>query len=388
MAPYPTTHPVPSRPHVLHVLEALVGGTARHVVDVVRSVHAFEHTVLVPSQRHGDTTDVTAVPALREAGAAVEIIEMRRMPSHPDNLVALMQVRRVIRRRRPDLVHGHSSVGGALARLAAATSRNGPPAIWTPNGVLTAAPVVYAERLLDRLTTRTIAVSESEAALLVDRHIVADDRVAVIPNGIDVTPCPTPTPDLRQMLGIASDVPLVGSIGRLVPQKLPIDFAAACEEVSRQRPDVHFVCIGDGPLAAELQAHVDRWDRAGRFHRLDYVPAAGRSLGALDVFVLLSAYEGGPYAPLEAMRESVPVVVTDVVGNRDAVESGVTGVMVPMGDPAAAAAAIIRLLDEQSWRDRLVEQAGDRLRRVFSLESMGSAHSQLYWSVLRSASTV
>jgi glycosyltransferase involved in cell wall biosynthesis len=101
-------------------------------------------------------------------------------------------------------------------------------------------------------------------------------------------------------------------------------------------------------------------------------------LAELDVFMLLSRYEGGPYAPLEAMRAGVPVVLTDVVGSRDVIEDGASGHLVPPAHPETAATVAVRLLDAPEDRSMMVKAAYLRLYRLFDRESMGEAHSRLY----------
>src|SRR5262249_34673479 len=157
-----------------------------------------------------------------------------------------------------------------------------------------------------------------------------------IPNGISLDVVEKPLA-LRTVLGIPADAPVVGTISRLVPQKAPLDFIACCQLVHEIRPDTHFILIGDGPLQDDVDEWLGMWNHGGHFHQVTSMTGAASAAGSFDVFALLSRYEGAPYAPLEAMRAGVPVVVTDVVGSRDTVENGVSGHIVPPGDPAAAA---------------------------------------------------
>ena len=117
---------------VLHVLEAVQFGTVRHLQGVVRHVDA-EHVVVVRSPDHGRYTDDPAIEQMRRDGARVHFVPMRRSPVHPLNVAAVARVHRLIRRERPDIVHGHSSIGGAVARLAAVGT--GATPCYTPNGL-------------------------------------------------------------------------------------------------------------------------------------------------------------------------------------------------------------------------------------------------------------
>ncbi len=359
---------------MLHVLEALEGGTARHVVDLVRHAQGTVHEVVIPPRRVGGVTDEAAEGHLRAAGAVVHHLPMRRRPWSPANAVAWTRLRRLVRHVDPDVVHGHSSIGGVLARVAAMGHRSA--VAYTPNGVTDVRAGVVVERALARVTDRVVAVSTSEAEAVVDAGLAPRDRVVTIPNGIDLAPAPSI--DLRALLGLGADVPLVGTIARLVPQKAPLDLVAAVVAVHARRPDVRFVLVGDGALADSVDAAIAAAGLAGVLHRIPVLEGAAGALGALEVFLLTSRFEGGPYAPLEAMRAGTAVVLTDVVGSRDAVESGLTGLLVPVGDPAAAADAVVGLLEDPAWRAELAERALQRLAERFDVAAMGARHDALY----------
>jgi len=364
---------VSGRRRVVHVLEAVEGGTARHVTDLVTHATGVDHVVVVPAERVGGYTDRTAVPAMRAAGADVRIVDMRRSVTASQNVRALAAVAGLVRELRPDVIHGHSSIGGVVARLAARRVR-GLRCVWTPNGVLESRAVVAIERGLARLTDRIIAVSPSERDLLARLRIGRPGQVVVIPNGIELIE-PSTTPDLRRLCGVPPATPLVGCVGRLAPQKGIDTFLSACRRVADDVPDAHFLLIADGPLAPMVRERTAGWDR---LTWLTGLPDARRVLGQLDVFALLSRYEGAPYTPVEAMWAGAPVVLTDVVGNRDAVDSR-SGVLVPPEDPAAAAAAITRLLRHPD----AAQVAGGR-RRVeehFDIRKVAQATADLYEEV-------
>jgi glycosyltransferase involved in cell wall biosynthesis len=361
---------------VLHILEALEGGTSRHVVDVVRHAPDIAHEVAIPSRRVGWVTDKTAANEMTAAGARLHRVEMRRSPANGRNAAALASLRRLITTIHPDIVHGHSSVGGALARLAAWDLPV--PSVYTPNGLATSTPIVLAERLLARRTKRFVAVSPSEGDLAVRLGIVPTDRLAIIPNGIDPTAPPPAAPDLRTRLGLDPSVPLIGSVARLVPQKAPLDYVRACAQVGREYTAAHFVLIGSGPLESAVDKEIVRLGMSRRFHQLAVLPEAAAALGDLDVLVSTSRFEGGPYAPIEAMRAGTPVVLSDVVGNRDAVEHGTSGLLVSEGDVDDFATAILTLLRDDDMRARLGAAGRARVDRRFDVATMGNALTGMY----------
>jgi glycosyltransferase involved in cell wall biosynthesis len=364
---------VASQPTVLHVLEALCGGTARHLVDLVEWTAGVRHVVAVPHERPGFFIDPDVVRRLADAGAEIHRIDMRRLPVHPRNAVALIRITTLARRVHADVIHGHSGVGGALARAVPGRFAR----VYTPNGLHPAPAAMAIERLLGPRTDRFVAVSSSEAEVIVAAGLAGADRVAVIPNGVDIDLRPDSV-DLHAMLGLPATTPLIGTVARLDFQKAPEHHMDVFEQVATVAPEAHFVVVGDGPQAEEVDRRAAAGPLVGRFHRIPGLPGAAGALGSLRVFVLLSRYEGGPYAPLEAARAEVPLVLSDAVGNRDVVVSGESGELVAFGDVGAAAAAVLRLLDDDVHREQVATRMRARLRDVFSLRDNGMAHAALY----------
>jgi glycosyltransferase involved in cell wall biosynthesis len=364
---------------VLHVLEAIEGGTSRHVLNVVRHVDA-EHLVVVPPERVGRVTDTAAFGAMAAAGAKVELIDMRRSPSSPHTLAAVPRVHRLIRQARPNVVHGHSSVGGAVGRLA--TVGTAAARVYTPNGVHPARGAQLMERALGRLTDRLIASSPSEAALVQRLRLVPRDRIVVIPNAVELDLPARATVDLRARLGVNPRTPLVGTVARLVPQKAPEIFVRACRKVADGAPDVRFVLAGDGPLAEQVIAEVAAAGLQDRLLLLRDCPDGETLMSQLDIFVLSSRYEAGAtYVVMEAMRVGTPVIVTDVVGNCDAVEPGRSGLVVPPEDPEALAEAINQLLRDPTLRRQMGDAGRTRLEERFDVRVAGAALTDLYRSL-------
>ena len=376
---------------VLHVLEALEGGTARHVTDLVRNVTGVTHHVAVPPRRTGGTTDTLAVPDMEAAGATVHRVDMRRLPTSSRNLAALVALRRIVGRVGPDIVHGHSAVGGALARLATAAPPSSPAGrrvrrVYTPNGLHPSVVAMNLERGLGVLTDRLIAVSRSEAVVVAARDLVSPERIATIPNGIDLAASPgddgPPPVDLRHLLGLPGDAPLVGFVGRLVPQKAPEIFVEAVALVRGERSDVHAVLIGSGRAEEAVRALVKERGLTGSVHLIPYLPRAAQVMDQLDVLLLPSRYEGCPYTVLEAMRAHTPVVLSDAVGNRDLVTDGMTGRLVRQGHAGETAAAVCDVLRDREAAALRADAARAYLAEHHDVRRIAAATFEVYAGLL------
>jgi glycosyltransferase involved in cell wall biosynthesis len=353
---------------VVHVLEAFIGGTERHLLDVVEHVEDVDHVIAVPSVHRGQSTAPAAAKA-RELGAEVEYLEMARGTTAHRNASAVTALRGVLRKFRPDVLHGHSSIGGV---------------VYTPNALSRAPLALAVERSLRWRTDRLIAVSEGEAEFALLNRVISPSRLTVIPNGIDLQPPEMPRRSLRELLSIPTGAPLIGCLGRLSWQKAPEVYVAACGIAARRLPGAHFVLVGDGPQRHLVQDTLSRAGLGNRFHWVQSLPGAAASFGEFDLYVLPSRYEGGAYSPLEAMRAGTPVILTDAAGNSDTVEHGVTGLLVPVDDSTSLGHAIVDLMRDGKRRAAFAMAARRRLTAKFDVRSMGQETARVYDEVVAS----
>ncbi len=356
--------PISDTRRVLMVVESCGGGVGRHVFDLTEGLierHWEVHLVYSPGR---------AEPSFRRrlesiTGLVHAACPMRRCP-HPSDVTALRFLRRYLRDRGPfAIVHGHSSKAGALARLAAVGVGAG--VVYTPHALVTMDPglprakrLVYraAERAMAPLADRIIAVSPAERRHALSLGLGAD-RVIAIPNGLTRSEAP-PRPVVRRWLGLGDDEPVIGFVGRLVPQKAPDVLLRALALAAEAVPGCRLAMVGSGPLEDHLR------DLAGRLGVADRMlwlgDREGRPLlAAFDVFALPSRYEGLPYVALEALAAGLPIVATAESGVGLVVRDGRNGRIVPRDRPDRLAAALIEYLADDDLRRR----AGDfALRRA------------------------
>jgi glycosyltransferase involved in cell wall biosynthesis len=319
----------------------------------------------------------------REAGARwVTLHHMRRELGVRD-LVALVELVRVIRRERPAIVHAHSSKAGILARVAAAVCRT-PVRVFTSHGWAFRAErggrarfYLLAERLAGRLTTVIVCPAETELEAGVQAGSCRRDQAVVIRTGIGAQPLQC-RPEIAQ--------PILISVGRM---KAPKDFRTLIEALALLGElEYEAVLVGDGPDQAELAllAAERGIDRSVRFAGArDDVPELFRGS---DCFVLSSRSECLPVSILEAMAAGLPVVASGVGGVPELVCDGVTGLLVPPGDPTELAAALRRVVGDAALRRRLGEAGRGEVVRGYDLESYRRAHRALYRSLLAASRQV
>ena len=211
-----------------------------------------------------------------------------------------------------------------------------------------------------------------------------------VPNAIDLERfAPPPERQVcernRRALGIPLDAPLVGSIGRLTRQKGYMHLLQSAGMVLTSLPNVHFLIIGEGELENELKAQASRLGIASAVHFAGARSNIEELLAVMDLFVSSSLWEGLPTVLLESMAARVPVVATDVSGTRELVQDGVTGLLVPPGDPRALSRAMIHMLQNLSLRAKMAEIAYQRVQD-FSMNRIAARHCEIYHDLLAHSS--
>jgi glycosyltransferase involved in cell wall biosynthesis len=282
----------------------------------------------------------------------------------------------LFRAERFDMVHAHTPVAAALARLAAWRAAV-PRIVYTAHGFYfhdrmpwwRRAPWVAAEWLLGRVTHVLFCQSAEDAAFARRLRLLPAGRpIEAIGNGVDPGPFTGPDPAARRRLRAAFATPddaiVIVAVGRLVAEK---GYAELIDAVGLL--DAHLWIVGErlpsdhaGSVDALLLAAAADARRGARLRLLgtrDDVPAI---LNAADVFVLASHREGMPRSVIEAMMAGLPVVGTDIRGTREEVVDGITGLLVPAGDAAALAEALGMLCADAGLRARL--GAAGRARAV------------------------
>jgi glycosyltransferase involved in cell wall biosynthesis len=282
---------------------------------------------------------------------------------------------------RYDLLHCHTARTHSLATLTAAWSRK--PVLVTRR-VGFAVPPTWFNRYKYSLASHVVCVSAHIADLLRDWGVPAA-KLAVIRDAVPSRPLATADQvrTWREELQVPVGRKVVGNIAALEEGKDHATLLRAARAVTRHRPDVLFLMIGDGDLRDNLgrQQHELGLDESVRF--LGFVAEAERFLPAFDVFVMSSHMEGLGSIVLDAFAAGVPVAATAGGGLPELVRDGETGLLVPVGDDAALADAILRLLGDQALAQRLVASARACVESKFAVPSMVAKYVQIYREVLK-----
>jgi len=342
-----------------HVTQS-IGGVETYILTILDNLgrDRFAHTVICP----GDTS---LAARARQLGAEVVPVGMVRDVRPISDLASFVSVVRALRKSGVDVVHAHSGKGGALGRLAGFAC--GLPVAFTPNAFshlsgrgLGREALLGTERILARLPRGGVLVASSESEA--DRAV----REVGWPASRVRRDCPNAIAPTAFARGRREPGPVrVLAVTRLAAQKDPLRLVRVAGGVVRSGADVSFAVVGARERDEHLVGVGEAIAAAGLADRVRLVPWSDatdvrRHYEAADICFTAARYEGLPFALLDALDAELPVVATDVDGNRDAVVHGVTGYLAATDD--ALVEAVLALAADGALR-LAMGQAGKRLLR-------------------------
>ena len=297
---------------------------------------------------------------------------------------AYRRLQKAISDLRPDIVHTWLFAANAYGRMAAIRARV--PVVV--GGERSVDPWKrHYEYWIDRwLAKRSQAILTNSNGVkeFYVQHGIDADKLVVIPNGQPERSAPEISKrEFLQRLGLPEGRTYIAAVGRLWPQKGYKEMIWAVELLRLVRPDVLLVIIGDGPHRPRLEQFRDQVQVAHHVRFVGERSDVAELLPHFDLFLNTSQYEGQSNAIMEAMQALVPVVATDIPGNRDLIIDGETGMLVPVGAADQTSKRLFELLEEPSTGKVLALAAAERIRREFSVAKMIAQHEATYQNLLR-----
>jgi glycosyltransferase involved in cell wall biosynthesis len=404
---------------ILHVTGALgPGGAERQFVNTVSTLmQAFrtgrlERPPLAAVLRHGrgPSTDFF-MPALRQTGAKVFSCQSIAIPEHhalrarhlPQSAEAFALLELLPKRQsqialelyyllvcvKPEVVHfwqDETNITGAFAALLAGVpqvhlfTRSTRPVKFTRHRRYLRG---CYRKLLRQANVKLVNNSEAGRTDYAKWLGVDAEIITTIRNGIDLRSfseanTPAQRAQLRAFLGLPEQATVVGGVMRMSEEKQPGLWLDVALLLAERKPDVYFVCVGDGPL---LQPVRERAKSSAYAHRLLF-PGSARPIapwfGIMNLLLSTSATEGLPNVAIEAQSQGVPVIATDAGGTRETIVPGMTGEICAIDDVDALVAACERGLSDESWRARASRLAVENCLAKFDVTVMRNALLELY----------
>jgi glycosyltransferase involved in cell wall biosynthesis len=371
-----TTLRTPTYRILLLTQDLKLAGAQRQLVELARGLAAAGHDVRVGVLEPGGplTADIT--------GAGIALSAFRRRWRW--DLLPVVSLASYLRRERIDVIHSFLFLPSFYSRFAGRLARV-PAIISSLRGSRIEGHLRY--RLDVATSSLCHAITANSAAGRDDyvEHGGAREKIVVIRNGLDSSRlCATPVHADRVHWKLDRFDLLIGMVGTMEDLRDHRLLVTAMEQIVRRKSGVGLVLVGDGTLRPEIEALVQHLGISQHVVLTGTLRHPERIYPLLAVYVQASATEGISNSILEAMFCALPVVATDVGGNPETVVHGRTGTIVPPGDPAAMADAVVALLDDPARRREMGREAQQRARTSFGLKGMLQATQELYDTLLES----
>lgn len=383
---------------ILHIITKIaVGGAQMNTLISTRdiSMKGFPSDILTGPERpsEGDLYDLVRKWDLNVLLAP----HLKREISPFNDLLALIEIRKIIKNGNYDIIHTHGSKARFLGRLAAASfpqvkivqTAHGWP-FYDSMHSLKKWFYISLEKIGFRLAHANIAVSPRDRDKAVRCGIGYRDSYIIIRSGVDFEEFRKARgrkAEARENLDLPLDIPVVGSVMRFCQEKAPDIYVEVAASVIKHKPEVLFVLVGDGPLMKHTEKWIESHNLRDNFLLVGSRKDIAEILPAFDLFLITSRTEGLPRALLECLAAGIPVVSTDVGGIHELVDGKRNGLLFPEGDITALSGGVIRILNSPSMAADLLSSVDDDIE-PFSARRMVDQLFDLYTRITSPAMNV
>lgn len=375
------------RIRILHVAQA-TGGVDRYIRMLFKYMDhdKFENILVCSHDFKGEDYNGLA--------DGFEHVDMQREIGKSD-LAAIKEVRKFIGKYKPDIVYGHSSKAGAIARMAniGMKSADGEriKCIYNPHGwafnmkCSRKKQMLYTaiEKIAAPFCDKIVCISEAEKKSALDRKICGEEKLQVILNGVDIEEYEQReaaglTEVSRESLGIPGDAFIVGMVGRITKQKAPDVFIKAAKLIKKKIPEAYFIIVGDGTYQNRVKEYAAKHGLADSLLITGWVENASDYIDLFDVALLLSRWEGFGLAIPEYMLAGKPVVATRVDAIPSIIEDGKNGFLVDAEDAAGACDAVMRLYEDSGLRFNVINRGKITVHERYDAKRVSKEHQTVF----------
>ena|SRR3989344_3689082 len=369
------------------ITQSKFGGAQKYIVDLA-NYFKQNNTVTVAVGR-SDEADPLFLKQLQEIGIKVEVLEHLKRDIDPwENIRSVLEIRRLLWRLKPDILHINSSMAGAVGSLGALLYNLSPfhptlKVVYTAHGFVFNEPRPWPEKklflMIEKLTAAwkslIICVSDFDRQSALKHHLTSARKLLTIHNGLSLYDYRfLDKQAARAALNLKPDDTIIGVIASLYPTKgLPYLLQA----VKQLSSNVKIVIIGEGPERPKLEALIKELALTN-IQLIGSRPDGWQYLKAFDLFVLPSVKEGLPYTILEAGLAELPVIATTVGGIPEIITNQQSGLLVPSQDPTALAQACQQLLSDKKRAGSLAQQLHKNILTNFSLDRLQRQTEEAY----------
>jgi glycosyltransferase involved in cell wall biosynthesis len=365
--------------NILHIMSRLpVGGVENQLLMILEKYDKKKlHPIVCSLSDKGEIGK-----EIEDYG--IEVIPLNKL-KHRFDWSIVKDIYKLIKTRNVKIVRTHQYHANLYGRLSAWLAKV-PCIVASVHNVYTIDRKFHRRlinNLLARCTDTVVAVSETVKKDVLTYDGLSEDKLRVIYNGIDTDRFFNLNGSLiRSKLGISSEAPVVGTVGRLTLQKGQKYLIDAVSALREKIPQILLLIVGDGPMRGELENHIRALGADKNTILLGTRRDIPQLLSAMDIFVLPSVWEGLGTALIEAMAAGKAIIATDIPPFREIINTEKIGILVPARNSSAIASSIELLLGNKSFAGTLGNNAQERAYSDFNITTTVDKYTNLYEDIL------
>lgn len=353
----------------------VIGGASVHLLDLASGVQKAGNDVTLLIGGDGIIKDIAKSRGLN----CITINHLVREISIRKDILSFLEIKKILAKINPDIVHAHSSKAGILGRLAAKSLKI--PAVFTAHGWAFSEGVpnktrkfyIAIERFMTNFSNRIITVSDYDKKLALKNKIGCEKLLTTIHNGM-------PAIERNATKIINKNVKLI-MVARFEEPKNQRAVIESLSSIKHLNWSAEFV--GDGPLLTQNKQLASSLNLSDRIFFSGARSDIPDRLNSADIFILISKWEGLPLTILEAMRSSLPVIASCVGGIPEAVDQGKTGYLIDRDDSHGLTNALARLIESSNLRSAMGVAGKNKFNNNFTFDTMLKKTIGIYLDILK-----
>lgn len=353
---------------ILHICQASIGGTVEYLKLFLENIDKkkYENILICPS--YGEMKKI-----LNSRVDKLYIVEMNREINLKNDFKDILELRKIIKKEKPDIIYLHSSKAGALGRIATFGLKQ--KIIYNPHGWAFTIDCskkkkrIYSiiERLLYPLTDVIINISKDEYDQAI-KYKIPTRKMIIIENGIDIN-------KFKNNRKIKfKDKVVLGFVGRLSEQKNPLYLINLAKELKYKIPNCLFYIVGDGELKKKLEEEIIENKLEKYFYLAGWCQNVEKEIRNFDISLMISKWEGFGLVVCEYMAAKKPVVAFPVGGVKNIIENNINGVL----STDNFVESIVKVYENTEFREKIIYEAFERVKFKNSINRLIKEHENLF----------
>lgn len=370
-----------NRIKVVHIVQS-AGGVANYLKDFLKYINKSKYeNIVIASKDYKEKEDII------QRCNKIFFLDMVREIKIKKDMLAIKEIRQIIKKEQPDIVYLHSSKAGALGRIALLFDRKIKIVYnahgWYFNADIGKKKIIYQiiEKILAYRADKIIAISKSEYDSALEKNICKENKICLIENGIDIEAYKDYEKykeNMKKHYKLEEDSIVVGIVGRISEQKDPMTSIKAATQIIKQNRKIYFMFVGDGELKEKILQFAKEQKVDSNIIITGWVKEVKTYISMFDIALLPSKWEGFGLAILEYMICKKPIIATNIGGIANILNKHNSAFFIKKGNEKDIVEHIKYIINNPKKVEKIVEQNYEDCKNRFSIKTEVKKHEKLF----------